>query len=241
VTTDSTILAPRRSNPASDGARRERRGGSEPGVLGGRGKRSSLRTQMHVRVGQALRECRVARGLSQSQLAPLVGSDRAGVSDLERGVANPSLAVLLRMAEGLSVSPSQIAGRAETVPSARSGSPNAPIPRPSNLPGREPNQRDRSILSLERFGQAVSAVRRDRHLTQDQLAKRLGAHRAFISAIERGRRNPTLGSLLRLAEALDEPLSRLFSIGESLLDDVTRPTRSAGGRQRQPERNGKVR
>ena len=168
---------------------------------------------MHVQVGQALRRCRTARGLSQSQLAALAESDRAGVSDLERGTSNPTLAVLLRFSGALSVPFSQIARLAEN---------------PRREPDAIPDRRQESA-KVASFGYAIRSIRRSRHLTQKQLAARVGADRAFVSAIERGVRNPTLGSVIRLAAALDVSLSTIAAEAERVRDS------SDGRKRRMPE------
>jgi len=52
--------------------------------------------------GQRLRELRVARNLSQAELADRCGSNRPFISNLERGVKVPSLTMILRLADALS-------------------------------------------------------------------------------------------------------------------------------------------
>lgn len=51
--------------------------------------------------GQRLRELRLARGLTQGQLADLCGSNHPFISNLERGVKVPSLTMLIRLAAAL--------------------------------------------------------------------------------------------------------------------------------------------
>ena len=51
--------------------------------------------------GAHLRELRTARGLTQSQLADHCRSNVPFISNLERGLTAPSLAMLLRLAEAL--------------------------------------------------------------------------------------------------------------------------------------------
>ena len=51
--------------------------------------------------GQRLRELRTERGLSQSALADLCGSNHPFISELERGVKVPSLTMILRLADAL--------------------------------------------------------------------------------------------------------------------------------------------
>lgn len=51
--------------------------------------------------GQRLRELRMARNLTQTELAERCGSNRQFVGELERGVKVPSLTMVLRLAEAL--------------------------------------------------------------------------------------------------------------------------------------------
>ena len=52
-------------------------------------------------------------------------------------------------------------------------------------------------------------IRRARHLSQRQLAGRMQVPRTYISKIENGKAIPTLGSLERLANALEVEMSQL--------------------------------
>ncbi|WP_181188178.1 XRE family transcriptional regulator [Actinopolyspora mortivallis] len=61
------------------------------------------------------------------------------------------------------------------------------------------------------FGQAVRDTRRARGLTLDELAARSGVSRAALSKIERGDGSPRLHHALRIAEALERPLTELAS------------------------------
>jgi XRE family transcriptional regulator, regulator of sulfur utilization len=55
------------------------------------------------RLGQNIRQLRAARGLTQAQIAKLAAVPRATWANLETGTANPTLAVLSRVAETLQV------------------------------------------------------------------------------------------------------------------------------------------
>jgi transcriptional regulator with XRE-family HTH domain len=55
----------------------------------------------------------------------------------------------------------------------------------------------------------VREIRKARHLSQRQLASRMQVPRTYISKIENGKAIPTLGSLERLAEALQVDVSQL--------------------------------
>src|SRR5690348_14641330 len=58
--------------------------------------------------GLALRELRIARGLSQEALADASGLDRTYPSLLERGVRTPTLLVIDRLARALGVPASEL-------------------------------------------------------------------------------------------------------------------------------------
>lgn len=58
------------------------------------------------------------------------------------------------------------------------------------------------ILLLRRVGAAIRARRVAMGLSQDGYADRIGMHRAYYAAIERGERNVTLTTLHRVAGGL---------------------------------------
>lgn len=57
--------------------------------------------QLIDRLGEEIKESRLNAGLSQEGLALAAGVDRTYVSQLERGVANPSLRILYRISKVL--------------------------------------------------------------------------------------------------------------------------------------------
>jgi transcriptional regulator with XRE-family HTH domain len=65
----------------------------------------------------------------------------------------------------------------------------------------------------------VREIRRARHLSQRQLASRMQVPRTYISKIENGKAIPTLGSLERLASALDVDVSQLVRDSRSRRDE----------------------
>jgi transcriptional regulator with XRE-family HTH domain len=81
----------------------------------------------------------------------------------------------------------------------------------------EPNQGS-TEAGLQVAGQ-VRDIRRARHLSQRQLAGRMQVPRTYISKIENGKAIPTLGSLERLAAALEVDLSRLVRDSRSRRDE----------------------
>ncbi len=64
-----------------------------------------------------------------------------------------------------------------------------------------------------RLGLNVKAIRKERGYSQEELAFESGLHRTYISAVERGVRNPTIAVVEKIAQALNVTASRL-------LDDV---------------------
>jgi transcriptional regulator with XRE-family HTH domain len=59
------------------------------------------------------------------------------------------------------------------------------------------------VASLaERFGRAVRVERTRQGLSQEGLADLAGLDRTYISGLERGRRNPALSTVERIADAL---------------------------------------
>ena len=63
----------------------------------------------------------------------------------------------------------------------------------------------------EAFGKQIRRLRDRRGLTQEELANRSGIHVSYLSGIERGRRNPSLRSIRRLAKALGVQVGKLFA------------------------------
>ena len=69
---------------------------------------------------------------------------------------------------------------------------------------------------LVAFGAAVRRLRRDRSWSQEEFADRVGLHRTYVGAIERGERNLSLVNVGRIAAALQVPLSGLMAEVEKL-------------------------
>lgn len=56
---------------------------------------------------------------------------------------------------------------------------------------------------------AMRKLREQRHLTQERLGEMAGLHQSAIAHLEAGRREPTLGTLVTVADALFVPLDML--------------------------------
>jgi transcriptional regulator with XRE-family HTH domain len=63
---------------------------------------------------------------------------------------------------------------------------------------------------LIQFGNHVRELRESKGLSQEALADLGEIHRTYLGGIERGERNPTLLSLLKLARALEISLTELL-------------------------------
>ena len=56
------------------------------------------------------------------------------------------------------------------------------------------------------LGKGIKLVRTLRDLTQSELSRKSGIDHSYISLLERGKRDPTFSTIVRLATALDVPL-----------------------------------
>lgn len=65
---------------------------------------------------------------------------------------------------------------------------------------------EKALIAL---GRAIHEARREKKLTQEELALRTDLHETYISVIERGQRNPTWGVVRRISLALGVPLPEL--------------------------------
>ncbi len=67
------------------------------------------------------------------------------------------------------------------------------------------------------FGRAVRARREALGISQETLAERCDLDRTYISGVERGRRNPTVQAVYRLAGGLDIPAGDLIADTDTVL------------------------
>lgn len=64
------------------------------------------------------------------------------------------------------------------------------------------------------YGLAIRELRTEQGLSQERLAQLAGLDRTYTSGVERGERNPSLANLLKIAEALNVPLSQIAKRAE---------------------------
>ena len=78
---------------------------------------------------------------------------------------------------------------------------------------REPVSLNEHLQSL---GRKVQEIRRDLGWNQQQLADNADLDRTYISAVEHGKQNLTLGAIVKLADALGVELVQLLSKNDRL-------------------------
>jgi transcriptional regulator with XRE-family HTH domain len=69
--------------------------------------------QISTIFGQVLREQRLSRDLSQEELALAADVDRTFVSQMERGIRQPTITTLMKLAGALGIQPSTLIVRME--------------------------------------------------------------------------------------------------------------------------------
>lgn len=84
------------------------------------------------------------------------------------------------------------------------------------------------------LGRAVRRLRLAKGYSQEGFADAVGVHRTYMGAVERGETNISLDNLVRLAEGLDLPVSRLLAEAEG----EEAPERKGGTRVRSSATGG---
>lgn len=62
-----------------------------------------------------------------------------------------------------------------------------------------------------KLGQNLKRIRTKKKMSQGDIARLLEVHRAYISGVESGKRNPTLATIQKLADALGVSASELLN------------------------------
>lgn len=62
----------------------------------------------------------------------------------------------------------------------------------------------------EKFGIRLKTLRKEKGLSQEELALKSGLNRPYISAIEKGKRNVSLEVMEKLAGAMDKEIRELI-------------------------------
>ena len=77
--------------------------------------------------------------------------------------------------------------------------------------------RDATSEFLAAFGRAVRAAREAQGLSQEDLGFEAELDRTYVSGVERGVRNPTVRTIVKLATALGTTPGRLFGKAQTLI------------------------
>lgn len=72
-------------------------------------------------------------------------------------------------------------------------------------------EHDGSNLVLKVLGDNIRAIRESEKITQEKLAVMIGIERSYLNQIERGRVNPSVKKLVKIADGLDVALPELFA------------------------------
>jgi transcriptional regulator with XRE-family HTH domain len=69
---------------------------------------------------------------------------------------------------------------------------------------------------IRALGKVLRAERERQGWSQEELCDRAGMDRTYLSGVERGARSPNLRAVVRIAEALGVPLSKLVLAAEAI-------------------------
>lgn len=61
-----------------------------------------------------------------------------------------------------------------------------------------------------KLGQRIKELRQKLDMTQEELAFKVGVDRSYMGFLERGERNPTLSTLMKIAKALKVSVKNLM-------------------------------
>ncbi len=63
----------------------------------------------------------------------------------------------------------------------------------------------------KKFGEKIRILRKQKGVSQEELAFKAGLHRTYISDIERGTRNISLVNIEKISKALGVPMEKLVN------------------------------
>jgi transcriptional regulator with XRE-family HTH domain len=66
------------------------------------------------------------------------------------------------------------------------------------------------------FGDALRELRKERGISQEGLALKSGLNRGYYGDVERGERNVSLANMLKIADALEIPVSAAHARAEQI-------------------------
>jgi transcriptional regulator with XRE-family HTH domain len=140
-----------------------------------------------IDIGARIKELREERRITGKELAERIGVSPSQMTRIEKGQRRVDSEVIARLAEVLDLSPA--AFFAADAPEADALSPK--------------RQKELGLGDLHaEIGKPIRSERRRRHLTIDDLARRTGHTKAYVLAVEEGRRSGLEGDFIRKASRL---------------------------------------
>ena len=70
--------------------------------------------------------------------------------------------------------------------------------------------KESNSMILKQFGNRIKELRKNKNISQEDLATLSGLHRTYIGMIERGEKNITLKNIEKVALAFNIEISELF-------------------------------
>src|SRR5919107_742775 len=169
-------------------------------AVGANGGSTMIAAVSSGRLGSRVKELRRGRGLTLEELAGRSGVSRAMISKLERGEKNPTLVVAAKLAEGLGVTLSRLAGMEEHREVII-------VPRERRMVMRDPETGfERQLLSPNAVGLGVEFIRNK--IPEGSTSGEFPPHRKGVEeqiVVERGTLKATLAGeqyLLRAGDAI---------------------------------------
>ena len=152
-------------------------------------------------IGQRIRDLRQDHGYSLSELAGKAGLSPSYLSEIERAKKRPSPKTLDKLGTALNLSLTALVGTAAA----------------AEANGRDGGARKRNETAgggqgtWVTLGDKIRIRREEKGWTLKRLGEQVGLSDSYLSEIERGRIDPSVDTLRRLAEALDLPVPLLFA------------------------------
>ncbi|MGE3164679.1 MAG: helix-turn-helix domain-containing protein [Planctomycetota bacterium] len=159
-----------------------------------------------IPIGQQIKQLREEKRITGKDLAQRIGLSQSQMSRLEQGQRRVDSEVLQRIAEALGVPPSRFFAELAADPDPLSAR----------------REKELSVANVHgELGRRIRHERRQRHLTAEDLARKTGQTKAYVIAIEEGRRNGLEGDFLRKACRLlgIDPFS-VIEIEERIIDNL---------------------
>lgn len=142
---------------------------------------------------ERMRELREDNDLSQEDVAKVLNTTQQTYSRYEMGINELPIRHLLTLSQFYHVTADYLLGRDGPTGSGATG---------------------RDLLSAAAVGRAIAKARKDRKMTQEELCGLAAITRFQLSAMEQGRKKPTLEILWRVAAALKLRPSGLMALIE---------------------------